>query len=152
MALSRTYQKLSSNGLDLAELELKPVDHRQNRIYPEHADQDYSKWSEYLDQAVQIYNNKINTTIGVTPAQAVEYEHEDDYNNVINSVKDKTIKPSPFQNSNAEGQVVRLRIPKGKLDKFDKPNWSEQKYTITTVLQQSEDSINHKSANRHAIK
>ena len=82
----------------------------------------------------------------MTPAQAVEYEHEDDYNNVINSVKDKAIKPSPFQNSYAEGQVVRLRIPKGKLDKFDKPNWSEQKYTITTVLQQSEDNINHTSA------
>ena len=106
-----------------------------NKLIFIHANQEYSKWSEYLDQAVQIYNNKINTTIGVTPAQAVEYEHEDDYNNVINSVKDKAIKPSPFQNSYAEGQVVRLRIPKGKLDKFDKPNWSEQKYTITTVLQ-----------------
>jgi hypothetical protein len=55
------------------------------------ADQNYSKWMEYLDQAVQIYNNKINTTIGVTPAKAVEYEHEDDHNNVINSVKDKAI-------------------------------------------------------------
>jgi len=43
-----------------------------------HASQDYSKWSEYLDQAVQIYNHKINTTIGVTPAHAVEYNHEDD--------------------------------------------------------------------------
>jgi hypothetical protein len=31
---SRTLQKLSSYGLDLAELEPKPVDHRQNRIYP----------------------------------------------------------------------------------------------------------------------
>jgi hypothetical protein len=51
----------------------------------------------------------------VTPAQAVEFEHEENYYNVINSVKDKTIKPSPFQNSYAEGQVVRLRIPKGKL-------------------------------------
>jgi hypothetical protein len=114
-----------------------------NKLIFIHADQDYSK---YLDQAVQIYNNKINTTIGVTPAQAVEYEHEDDYNNVINSVKDKAIKPSPFQNSYADGQVVRLRILKGKLDKFEKPNWSEQKYTITTVLQQSEDSLNHTSA------
>jgi hypothetical protein len=94
-----------------------------------HANQDYSKWSEYLDQAVQIYNNKINTTIGVTPAQAVEYEHEDDYNNDISSVKDKAIKPSPFQNSYAEGLVVRLQIHKGKLDKFDKPNWSEQRNT-----------------------
>jgi hypothetical protein len=86
------------------------------------ASQDCSKWSEYLDKAVQIYINKINTTIGVTPAKAVKYEHEDDYNNAINSVKDKAIKPSPFQNSYWEVQVVRFRKSKGKLDKFDKPN------------------------------
>jgi hypothetical protein len=86
------------------------------------ASQDCSKWSEYFDKAVQIYINKINTTTGVTPAKAVECEHEDDYNNAINSVKDKAMKPSPFQNSYSEGQVVRLRISRGKLDKFDKPN------------------------------
>jgi hypothetical protein len=35
---SRTYQKFSSNGLDLVELlEPKPLDHRQNRIYPAEA-------------------------------------------------------------------------------------------------------------------
>jgi hypothetical protein len=33
MASRRTYQKLSSNGFDLFELEPKPVDHRRNRIY-----------------------------------------------------------------------------------------------------------------------
>jgi hypothetical protein len=34
LASSKTYQKLSSNGLDLAELEPKPVDHRQIPIGP----------------------------------------------------------------------------------------------------------------------
>ncbi len=77
----------------------------------------------------------------MTPAQAVEYEDGDDYSNVMNSAKDKAIQPSPFQNSYAEGQVVRLRITKEKYDMFDKPNWSKQKYTITTILQQIEDSI-----------
>jgi hypothetical protein len=110
-----------------------------------HADQDYSKWSEYLKQALQIYNEKINTTIGVTPAQAAEYKHEDDYSNIINSFKDTAIKPSPIQNSYAEGQTVRPRIPKGKLNKFDQPNWSQEKYTITAVLQQSEDILNNTS-------
>jgi hypothetical protein len=57
---------------------------------------------------------KINTTIGVTPRQAVEYKHEDDCNNFVNSAKDKAIKPSSFQNSYAESQVVHLRIPKAK--------------------------------------
>jgi hypothetical protein len=89
----------------------------------------------------------------VTPAQAVECEHEDDFKNVISSAKDKAIKPSPFQNSSAEGQVVRLRIPTVILDKFDQPNWSGQKYTITIVLQKSVDSLNHTSAKptRHKI-
>jgi hypothetical protein len=113
-----------------------------NKLIFIHADQYYSKRIDYLEQAVPIYNNKINTTIGMTPAQAIEYGLEDDYNDVIKCVKDKAIKPSPFQNSYAEGKVVRLRISKGKLDKFDRPNWSEQKYTITTVLQQ-EDSLNN---------
>jgi hypothetical protein len=83
----------------------------------------------------------------------VECEHEDDCKNVINSAKDKAIKPSPFQNSSAEGQVVRVRIPKVKLEKFDQPNWSGQKYTITIVLRQSADSLNHTSAKptRHKI-
>ena len=31
---SRTYQKFSSNGLDLVDLEPKQGNHRQNRIYP----------------------------------------------------------------------------------------------------------------------
>ena len=34
LASSQTYTKLSSNGLDLVELEPKPVDHRQIRIGP----------------------------------------------------------------------------------------------------------------------
>ena len=29
-----------------------------NKLIFIHADQDYSKWSEYLEQAVQIYTNK----------------------------------------------------------------------------------------------
>jgi hypothetical protein len=34
MVSNRTYHKLSSNGLGFVELEPKPADHRQNRIYP----------------------------------------------------------------------------------------------------------------------
>jgi hypothetical protein len=108
-----------------------------NKLTFIHADQDKSKWSKYLEQAIQIYNNKIYTTIEVTPAQSIEYEHEDDYSNVMKGVKDKAIELSPFQNSYAEGQVVRLRKTILNIDKFDKPNWSEQKYASTTILQKA---------------
>jgi hypothetical protein len=37
LASRKTYQKTSSNGLDLAELGPKPVDHRQKPIDPAYA-------------------------------------------------------------------------------------------------------------------
>jgi hypothetical protein len=49
-----------------------------NKLLFIHTDQDYSEWSEYLDQAVQSITTTKNTIMGVTPAQAVEYEHEGD--------------------------------------------------------------------------
>jgi len=36
---------------------------------------------------------------------------------------------------------VRLRILKGKLDKFDKPNWSLQVYNISEVILPTDTSI-----------
>jgi hypothetical protein len=37
-------------------------------------------------------------------------------------------------NSYKLNQHVRSRIPKSKLDKFDKNNWSNQKFKITRVI------------------
>jgi len=36
---------------------------------------------------------------------------------------------------------VRLRIPTGKLSKFDKPNWSLQEYKISEVILPTDTSI-----------
>ena len=55
-------------------------------------------------------------------------------NEITNMISDNNIKPLVYQNSHKEGQHVRLRVPKGKLDKFDKNNFSEQKYKITNVI------------------
>ena len=49
-------------------------------------------------------------------------------------ISDNNIKPLVYQNAYKEGQHVRLRVPKGKLDKFDKNNFSEQIYKITNVI------------------
>ena len=114
-----------------------------NKLIYVHANQDYSKWSEYLDKAVQIYNTKINTTIGTTPQIAANYQQQTDIDKVIENVKKKCIKPGPLQKSYALDQRVRLRIPKGKLAKFDQPNWSEIIYTITSVTQQTQNNLNN---------
>lgn len=55
-------------------------------------------------------------------------------NEVTNMISDNTIKPLVYQNSFKEGQHVRSRVPKGKLDKFDKDNWSKQIYKTTSVV------------------
>ena len=41
---------------------------------------------------------------------------------------------------------MRLRIPKGTLAKFDRPNWSEQIYTFTSVTQQTQNNLNNAAA------
>jgi hypothetical protein len=53
-----------------------------NKLIFIHTEQDYSKWSEYLEQTVQIYNNKwTQPSEWHQHKQHIEYEHEDDYNN-----------------------------------------------------------------------
>ena len=116
-----------------------------NKLIYIHGDEEYSKWADYLDQAVYIYNNKRNTTIGTTPEKASRYELKDEIERVVQNVKEKAIKPATFQNSYANGQTVRLRIPKGNISKFDKPNWSDRTYTITSVYKQTTDGLDNET-------
>ena len=66
--------------------------------------------------------------------------------NLWQNIKKKSIKPAPLQKNYALDQRVRLRIPKGALAKFDRPNWSEQIYTITSVTQQTQNNLNNAAA------
>jgi transposase InsO family protein len=103
---------------------------------------DYSKWNRYLSQAVDIYNKSINTSTGFIPHESVMFQNQVDLQKVIDSIKEHGItKPAPFQNAYLQGQHVRLRIPKGKLGKFDKPNWSLQVYKITEVILATDTTI-----------
>ena len=103
---------------------------------------DYSKWNKYLSQAVDIYNKSINTSTGFIPHESVMFQNQVDLQKVIDSIKKHGItKVAPFQNAYLECQHVRLRIPKGKLSKFDKPNWSLQEYKISEVILPTDTSI-----------
>ena len=105
-----------------------------NKLIFTHGNKNYSRWVEYLDEAVKIYNNTIHSSTGKKPNESVMIRTQENLNEVTNMISDNTIKPLVYQNSYKEGQHVRLRIPKSKLDKFDKNNWSEQKYKITNVI------------------
>ena len=98
------------------------------------ANEDYSKWAEYLEEAVDIYNHTVNSSTGYTPDEAVMFYEDNMVKDVVENISDKSVKPAPFQNSFKQGQRVRLRIPKGNMGKFDKRNWTEQIFEITEVI------------------
>ena len=105
-----------------------------NKLIFTHANKNYSKWSEYLEEAVKIYNDTTHSSTGKTPNEAVMIRNQVNLKEITNMISDNNIKPLVYQNSYKEGQHVRLRVSKGKLDKFDKNNFSEQKYKITNVI------------------
>jgi L-lysine 2,3-aminomutase len=105
-----------------------------NKLIFKHMNEDYSKWSQFLDEAVKIYNNTKNVSTGMIPNNSVLFQEKKDINDVKESIKGKAIKPAPYQNSFKTYQHVRLRIPKNKLDKFDRENWSNQEFMITRVI------------------
>ena len=105
-----------------------------NKLIYNHMNEDYSKWSHFIDEAVKIYNNTKNVSTGKIPNDAVLFQMKEDIDDVKDSIKGKAIKPAPYQNSFKTNQHVRLRIPKNKLDKFDRENWSNQIFKITRVI------------------
>jgi len=105
-----------------------------NKLIYNHMNEDYSKWSHFLDEAVKKYNNTKNVSTGMIPNNSVLFQENKDIDDVKDSIKEKAIKPAPYQNSFKINQHVRLRIPKNKLDKFDRENWSNQIFKITRVI------------------
>ena len=75
----------------------------------------------------------MNVSTGKIPNDAALFQQKEDMEEVKDSIREKAIKPAPYMNSYKLTQHVRLRIPKSKLDKFDRNNWSNQKFKITRV-------------------
>jgi len=105
-----------------------------NKLIYNHMNEDYSKWSQFIDEAVNIYNNTKNVSTGKIPNNAILFQQKEDIDDVRESIKGKAIKPAPYQNSFKTYQRVRLRIPKSKLGNFDRDNWSNQEFSITRVI------------------
>jgi transposase InsO family protein len=91
-------------------------------------------WADHIENALDIYNNLPHTTLGISPAQAIELQGEEQEELAL---RHKTLK----RNNKADtitclqiGDRVRLKVFKGTLDKYTQGNWSEQIYTIQKVI------------------
>ena len=91
-------------------------------------------WLDNLAKSVNVYNDSFNRTIGMTPTQASvlkRTEYSELKENVQETLKEEKRERKPDYN---EGDKVRLKITKGKLDKSSTPNWSETVYKIRKVI------------------
>ena len=86
-------------------------------------------WIDMLDKLLRDYNNKVHSTIKMTPVQASLKENEVAvWNNIYRNVKRATNKEL-FK----IGDTVRISRTKGMFEKGYLPNWSEELFTIVEV-------------------
>jgi hypothetical protein len=69
--------------------------------------EDYSKWSHFIDDAVKIYNDTMNVSTGKIPNDAALFQQKEDMEEVKDSIREKAIKPAPYINSYKLNQHVR---------------------------------------------
>ena len=117
-----------SNGLvERANGKLKQIIFKNKEIFK-------GTWKSNLNRAAKVYNNYENRTTGYSPSDAAKLSGSD-----IKKLKDNVAKTQKDENR-AQGKAykvgdrVRLKKPKGKLDKMSTPNWSQEIYTIQKVI------------------
>lgn len=89
----------------------------------------HKDWPDSLQTYVNNINNSYQRTIKTIPNIASENSKE-----VYENLRKQAIKHAPQINKNLEiNDKVRVKIFKGKLDKFSKPNWSKETYKIYKV-------------------
>jgi hypothetical protein len=82
------------------------------------------KWTDILQDLVDQYNNKVHSSIGMTPAQAYEEK--------LTTIK--TIEPVETKPKFKEGDRVRISRIKGLFEKGYTPNWSYEIFTVARVI------------------
>jgi hypothetical protein len=87
-------------------------------------------WIDMVDDLMKKYNNRIHSTIGMTPVQASEKESEGRVlENTINNSRYIKKGKAPFK----VGDKVRISRTKTIFEKGYLPNWSEELYVIDQV-------------------
>ena len=87
-------------------------------------------WIDMLDKLVHTYNNKLLSTIGMTPVKASQKENE---TKVLQNIVNKT-RPIPLRKPEFKiGDKVRISRMKAIFEKGYLPNWSEELYIVDKV-------------------
>lgn len=101
-------------------------------------------WVNNLSTFIDNYNNTYHNSIKVTPNEA-----DNNIEKVAHNIKKNAQRNKPTINENLqEGDKVRIKIFKGKLDKSSTQNFSKSIYTIAKVITSSKPFV----ANKYRIK
>lgn len=87
-------------------------------------------WIDMLDSLIEKYNNKIHSTIGMTPAEASLAKH---FTKALNNTLDKSRVIPNKKPQYKVGDKVRISRTKGLFEKGYLPNWSEEIFIIHEV-------------------
>src|SRR5437870_4971478 len=84
-----------------------------------------------IDKLILNYNNRVHSTIGMTPEEAsLEKNEENTIRNTLSKTRNILKRKPKFE----AGDKVRISRIKGIFEKGYLPNWSEQVYIIDEVL------------------
>ena len=88
-------------------------------------------WIDLIDKLLIEYNNRIHSTIGMTPVQAsIEKNRIEATQNTLNKTRNIPKSKATFK----VGDKVRISRIKGAFEKGYLPNWSEELFIIDQVL------------------
>jgi hypothetical protein len=87
-------------------------------------------WIDMLDKLMKEYNNRVHSTIGITPVKAIQ---EENYMTALQNTIDKTRLIPITKPKFKIGDKVRISRTKALFEKGYLPNWSEELYVIDKV-------------------
>ena len=87
-------------------------------------------WINMLDSLMYKYNNRVHSTIGMTPVEAIQKEI---YMETLQNTLDKTRSIPITKPKFKIGDKVRISRMKALFEKGYLPNWSEELYTVDKV-------------------
>jgi len=107
----------------------------KNIIFKDISATNNKDWSSKLNEYIDSYNDTYHTTIKMTPNEAGNARGIA----ALKNIKKRAQQTTGRVHDDIEiGDNVRLKIFKGKLEKYSKPNWSRKVYNVTNIVQPRE--------------
>src|SRR5437870_10789801 len=102
----------------------------KEQMWKQFTSENTRNWINMLNNLMKKYNNKVHSTIGISPSEASRKENEME---VLQNTLDKT-RSIPITNPKFKiGDTVRLSRTKAIFEKGYLPNWSEELYIVDKV-------------------